>query len=470
MTDLQVRKMHRINRIHFVGIGGAGMSGIAEVLINRGYEVTGSDIKDGRITQSLRSSGVKVVIGHNANNVHGASVLVVSSAIADNNCELVAARELRIPIIARAEMLAELMRFHYGIAVSGSHGKTTVSSIVASVLEAAGLDPTLVVGGQLKCLSSHVRLGRSHYFVAEADESDASFLRLNPLVAVITNIDFDHMSTFEHSQKQLDNAFINYLHNLPFYGVAIVCGDDSGVQRIMPEISRFVLTYGFSEINDYRIVEYKHKDEKSYIRLSRPKPHSELDFVFPMAGRHNALNALAAVAVATYEGINDQIIKSSMTDFSGINRRMDFHLDIKINGHVCDLLDDYGHHPTEIDAVISTIRETWPERRLVMVFEPHRYTRTKDLFAEFVAVLGAVDQLIVTDVYPAGEAFICGSSATDLCHAIGRGSKSAIKPVYISDINAIPKTLSRICSNGDLIVLQGVSEISKVKDILLQMQ
>jgi len=459
--------MHRINRIHFIGIGGVGMSGIAEVLCNRGYEITGSDITNGSTIDHLRAMGVKVIVGHQAGNVVGTDVVVVSSAILESNVEVIAAHEHRIPVVPRAEMLAELMRFHHSIAVSGSHGKTTTASLVASILEAAGQDPTLVLGGRLKSVGSHARLGKSRYFVAEADESDASFIRLHPILAVVTNIDQDHMATFNHDQRRLDEAFLTFLHNLPFYGAAILCGDDPGIRRIFPEISRFALTYGWSEQNDYRVTDLQMQDRKCRVRIVRPDRYPDLDILVPMPGRHNILNAMAAVAVATYEGVDDEYIKNGLQAFSGVNRRMEFYPDIFLRGNRCDLIDDYGHHPTEIRVVVETIRELWPRRRLVMVFQPHRYSRTRDLYDEFVVALDRVDILVMLDVYAvSGEEIVSGASASDLCRSIRQ--RKHLDPFYATDMDEAAGLLADICRPDDLIVVQGAADISRLKDILLE--
>uniref|UniRef100_UPI0025960258 UDP-N-acetylmuramate--L-alanine ligase n=1 Tax=uncultured Marinobacter sp. TaxID=187379 RepID=UPI0025960258 len=381
----QVPEMRRIRRIHFVGIGGAGMSGIAEVLKNQGYDVSGSDIRDSAVTARLRAMDVDVYIGHRAENTDQADVVVVSSAVAGDNPEVVSARERRVPIVPRAEMLAEIMRYRHGIAVAGTHGKTTTTSLIASVLGEAGLDPTFVIGGKLNSAGTNAQLGGSRYLVAEADESDASFLHLTPVISVVTNIEADHMDTYGGDVEKLKQTFVDFLHNLPFYGVAVMCVDDDYVQEIIPRISRAIITYGIDNPDaDYRAENITSDGLKTRFLVRRPGGRPDLQVELKMPGRHNVLNALATIAVATDEGVDDQAICRGLAGFAGVGRRFQVYGEYQTPKAAATLVDDYGHHPTEVEAVIRAAREAWPERRIVMLYQPHRYTRTRDLYEDFM--------------------------------------------------------------------------------------
>lgn len=459
-----VPEMRRVRHIHFVGIGGAGMGGIAEVLANEGYQISGSDLAPNAVTQQLSALGVQIYFHHRPENVQDASVVVVSSAIAADNPELVAAREARIPVIRRAEMLAELMRYRHGIAVAGTHGKTTTTAMVSSIYAEAGLDPTFVNGGLVKAAGVHARLGSSRYLIAEADESDASFLHLQPMVAIVTNIEADHMDTYHGDFENLKQTFITFLHNLPFYGRAVLCIDDPVVRELLERVGRYITTYGFSADADVRVADYRQVGPQGYFTLHRQdKPLLQVTLNAP--GRHNALNAAAAVAVATEEGIDDEAILRALANFQGTNRRFDFLGEFaleQVNGKAgaAMLVDDYGHHPTEVDATIKAARAGWPERRLVMVFQPHRYTRTRDLYDDFANVLSQVDVLLMLDVYAAGESAIPGADSRSLCRSIrGRGK---VDPILVSDVETLPEVLAQALDTSDLILVQGAGNIGKI--------
>ena len=401
----RVPEMRRVKTIHFVGIGGAGMGGIAEVLLNEGYQITGSDIGENPVVKRLSALGAKVTIGHHQDNVIGASVIVVSTAINADNPELAAAHQQRIPVVRRAEMLAELMRFRHGIAIAGTHGKTTTTSLIASIFAQAKLDPTFVIGGLLNSAGTNARLGSSRYLIAEADESDASFLHLQPMVSVITNIDEDHMETYQGDFEKLKDTYIEFLHNLPFYGLAVVCIDNPVVREILPRISRQVITYGFAEDADVRATQYQQSGGISSFVVER-EGSKPLPISVNLPGQHNVLNALAGVAVAVDEGVADNAIQQALQSFAGIGRRFESLATLTTAQGEMLLIDDYGHHPTEVKATIDAMRKGWPEKRLVMVFQPHRYSRTRDLYEDFVEVLSEVDCLFLLDVYAAGEAAI----------------------------------------------------------------
>lgn len=455
MTD----RMRRINRIHFVGIGGVGMAGIAEVLLNLGYEVQGSDIRANTATRRLVDLGAEISIGHDAALVETADVVVLSSAIADDNPEVVHAHELRRPVVQRAEMLSELMRFRYGIAVAGTHGKTTTTSLVASILAEGKLDPTFVIGGRLASADSNARLGAGRYLVAEADESDASFMHLQPMIAVVTNIDVDHMDTYGGDVDRLHEAFVAFLHNLPFYGLAVVCIDDPGVRMVLARISRPVLTYGFSPDADVRGRSFEQRGRRCGFVVSR---HAvpDLDVELNLPGRHNALNALAAVAVAGELGVGDDAIRQALDSFGGIDRRAQLLGEVKIDDGSVLVVDDYGHHPRELAATIQALRASWPDRRLVMAFQPHRYTRTRDLLDDFAGVLGEVDALVLTEVYPAGEAPIVGADGRSLARAIR--SRGQVEPVFVEEVGDLADVLSDLLRPGDLLVTCGAGSIGAV--------
>ncbi|WP_051692367.1 UDP-N-acetylmuramate--L-alanine ligase [Marinobacterium lacunae] len=457
--------MRRIRQIHFVGIGGVGMCGIAEVLLNQGYRISGSDMRASAVTAHLEKLGAKVFIGHAAENIRGVDVVVTSSAVNEDNPEVAAAREQLTPVVRRAEMLAELMRYRHGIAVAGTHGKTTTTSLVASILAEAGKDPTFVIGGRLTSAGTNAQLGGSRYLVAEADESDASFLHLQPMVAIVTNIDADHMDTYEGDFNKLKQTFVSFLHNLPFYGLAVMCIDDPVVRELLPEVGRPVLTYGFDEAADYRAIELKQDGFRSRFRVIRPEGHADLDVSLNMPGRHNVLNALAAIAVATDEGVDDLSICRALEGFQGVGRRFQVLGEVPVDGGTATLVDDYGHHPREVQAVIRAVRDGWPGRRLVMVYQPHRYTRTRDLYEDFVQVLQGVDQLVMLDVYAAGEAPIPGADSRSLCRSIRQRGK---EPVFIEDTAELADALRNLLQPGDLLLTQGAGNVTAISHDLAQ--
>ncbi len=457
---IDIPEMRRIRSIHFVGIGGAGMCGIAEVLLNQGYAVTGSDPSDNQVTARLKSLGAEIFHQHTANNVLGADVVVASTAIPKSNPELEAARSRRIPIVPRAEMLAELMRFRHGVAVAGTHGKTTTTSLLATVFADAGLDPTFVIGGLLNRLGANARLGKSRYFIAEADESDASFLHLQPMVAVVTNIDMDHMDTYDGDFEKLKQTFINFLHNMPFYGLAVLCGDDDGVQQIIPSLMRPYVTYGFSEGMDYQAVEFEQHGAICHYKIKRKGKSGLIDIVLNMPGRHNVLNSLAAFVVANEDGVRSPGIVESLKNFSGVGRRFEFCGEFETKVGKLELVDDYGHHPTEVAATINAVRDGWSNKRLVMVFQPHRYSRTRDLFEDFSAVLSKVDVLIMLDVYAAGETPIAGADSRSLCRSIRQ--RGLTDPIFVEDQKDLKATLAAIVKDGDLIVTQGAGNVGGI--------
>lgn len=457
----QVPEMRRIRRIHFVGIGGAGMSGIAEVLKNQGYDVSGSDLKDSAVTERLRAMGVEVQIGHRAENTETADVVVVSSAVAKDNPEVVSARSRRVPIVPRAEMLAEIMRYRHGIAVAGTHGKTTTTSLIASILGEAGLDPTFVIGGKLNSAGTNAKLGGSRYLVAEADESDASFLHLTPVISVVTNIEADHMETYGGDIEKLKQTFVDFLHNLPFYGIAVMCVDDEFVQEIIPRISRAIITYGIDNPEaDYRAENISSDGLKTSFLVRRPGGRSDLDVELRMPGRHNVLNALAAIAVATDEGVDDKAICRGLAGFAGVGRRFQVYGEYQAPRGQVTLVDDYGHHPTEVEAVIKAARGAWPDRRIVMLYQPHRFTRTRDLYEDFVRVLSEVDGLLLMDVYSAGEPAIPGADGRALCRSIRQRGK--VEPMFVEDNREIEGLLANVLQDGDLLITQGAGDIGGV--------
>ena len=455
----QVPEMRRVKRIHFVGIGGAGMGGIAEVLLNEGYEISGSDIGENQVVKRLSALGASIVIGHKAENVAEASVIVVSTAINSDNPELVAAKELRIPVVRRAEMLAELMRFRHGIAIAGTHGKTTTTSLIASIFAQGQLDPTFVIGGLLNSAGTNARLGRSRYLIAEADESDASFLHLQPMVAVITNIDEDHMETYQGDFEKLKDTYIEFLHNLPFYGLAVVCIDNPVVRELLPRISRKVITYGFSEDADIRAVNFKQNGSVSHFTVE-VAGNEPLEMSVNLPGQHNVLNALAGVAVAKDEGVNDDAICQALTEFEGIGRRFEQLSNLSTDAGKMVLIDDYGHHPSEVKATVKAMRQGWPEKRLVMVFQPHRFSRTRDLYEDFVEVLSEVDCLFLLDVYGAGEAPIPSADSKSLARSIRQ--RGQIEPVYVSDADQLPELLAAQLQDNDMVITQGAGSIGVV--------
>ncbi|KOO02449.1 UDP-N-acetylmuramate--L-alanine ligase [Vibrio nereis] len=454
-----VPEMRRVKCIHFIGIGGAGMSGIAEVLLNEGYQISGSDIAENAVTQRLAEKGATIFIGHAEQNVAKASVVVVSTAINENNPEIKAARAARIPVVRRAEMLAELMRFRHGIAVAGTHGKTTTTALVTQIYSEEGLDPTFVNGGLVKSAGTNARLGSSRILIAEADESDASFLHLQPMVSIVTNIEADHMDTYGGDFETLKQTFIDFLHNLPFYGQAIMCIDDEVVRELVPKISRQVITYGFSEDADVRIANYHQEGQQGKFTVIR-KGKADLDITLNIPGRHNALNASAAIAVATEDDISDEAILRAMAGTQGTGRRFDHLGEFETGNGQVMLVDDYGHHPTEVDVTIQAARNGWAEKRLVMIFQPHRYSRTRDLYDDFANVLDQVDVLVMLDVYPAGEKPIPGADGRALCRTIrGRGK---LDPIFVPDSKGLPSVLANVLQDGDLVLTQGAGDVGKV--------
>lgn len=448
--------MRRIRRVHLVGIGGAGMGGIAEVLLNLGYTVTGSDPSNNAMTKHLAGLGIQLWNNHNAANVKDCDVVVVSSAVAEDNVELIAARENRIPIVQRAAMLAELMRFKQGIAIAGTHGKTTTTSLVSCLLAEAGQDPTFVIGGRLNSHGTNAKLGEGRYFVAEADESDASFLLLTPLIAVVTNIDRDHLETYQNDFSVLKKAYLQFLRRLPFYGLAVLCLDDPEIRNLLPEIARPIVTYGFSPDADFRVINFEQHLNKCRFEALRPgKPPLEIHLNLP--GKHNALNALAAIAVCSEEEIGDEAIQRGLANFQGVGRRFQILGEfIPANKKVL-MIDDYGHHPREVQVVLEAIRAGWSERRLVMVFQPHRYTRTKALFEDFAAVLSSVDVLVLLEVYSAGETPIPGADSRMLAGSIR--SRGRVDPVFVPDKNQLYEVLSGILHDNDVLLMQGAGDI-----------
>jgi UDP-N-acetylmuramate--alanine ligase len=452
-------RMRRISTIHLVGIGGSGMGGIAEVLVNLGYEVQGSDLKANAVTQRLKRLGAKVFIGHAAEHLGSADVVVVSSAVNRSNPEVAAALAKRIPVVPRAEMLGELMRFRYSVAVAGTHGKTTTTSLVASALAEGGLDPTFVIGGRLKSADSNARLGAGRYLVAEADESDASFMHLQPMIAIVTNIDNDHLATHDGDFARLKQSFVDFLHNLPFYGLAVLCTDDEHVQSILESVGRPFLTYGFGDGADIRAVNVVRDGLQSRYEALR-SGHEPLKLTINLPGRHNVLNSLAAVAVATELGIGDAAIQKALANFQGIDRRLQQLGEIQWAGGRALIVDDYGHHPTEVAATLDAVRQGWPERRLVLAFQPHRYTRTRDLLDDFARVLGDCDVLLVTEVYAAGEAPIAGADGRAICRAVR--SRGVVEPIFVERVDELAESLRGVLHDGDVILTMGAGNIGAV--------
>jgi len=450
--------MRRVKRVHFIGIGGAGMSGIAEVLANLGFQVSGSDLSASPVTERLASQGVEIHIGHDSRHVEGADVVVVSSAVPEDNPELATARAARVPVVPRAEMLGELMRFRSGIAVAGTHGKTTTTSLAASLLGEAGLDPTFVIGGRLNSAGSNARLGAGRYLVAEADESDGSFLLLSPVMAVVTNIDADHLGTYGGHVEQLVDAFVEFLQRLPFYGLAVLCLDDPGVAAIVPRVTRQVVTYGTREDADVRASDIRQEGRLMHFTLHLPGERP-VTVSLNLPGRHNVLNALAAVAVARELGVDVKAIQKGLESFQGIGRRFNVTEVDAPRGRVL-LVDDYGHHPREIQATLEAVRGGWPGRRVVLAFQPHRYSRTRDLFDDFAQVLCGTDVLVLTDVYPAGEAPLPDADGRALARAVR--ARGQLEPVFVNRAAEIPGVLAGLVRDGDVVVLQGAGDIGKV--------
>jgi len=455
---------HKVKRVHFVGIGGAGMSGIAEVLLTQGYQVSGSDVAATTVTRRLTALGARIAMGHAADNIAGADVVVVSTAVAHDNPEIAAAREKGVPVVPRALMLAELMRLKQGIAVAGTHGKTTTTSLIASVLAEGGLDPTFVIGGRLVSADANARLGKGEFLVAEADESDASFLVLQPVLAVITNIDADHMETYEHDFEKLKEAFVNFEQRLPFYGTAVLCIDDANVRDIIPAITKSIVTYGFAEDAQLRAQDVDHAQGRMRFVASSAKMQP-LSVELNLAGVHNVQNALAAIAVGREAGVADGAIAKALSEFKGVGRRFQRFGEIATpRGGSFTLIDDYGHHPTEMAATLDAVRRSFPGRRLVLAFQPHRYTRTRDLFEDFVKVLSTADALLVADVYPAGEAPIVAADGRALTRALRIGGR--IEPVFVEDVSEMPAAIRAIVRDGDVVLTMGAGSIGQVSPLV----
>ena len=453
---VNVPEMRRVKRIHFVGIGGAGMAGIAEVLLNQGYQISGSDIAENANTTRLSELGAWINIGHSAEHVQRANVVVVSTAIKADNPELQAAKALFIPVVRRAEMLAELMRFRHGIAVAGTHGKTTTTSLIASIFAAADRDPTFVIGGLLTSAGSNARLGSSKYLIAEADESDASFLHLQPMVSVVTNIEADHMDTYGGDFSKMQDTFIDFLHNLPFYGLAVMCTDDPVINELLPRLGRQIVSYGFNETADVRATEYSQSGNQSRFTVER-KGRPPLSVSLNLPGRHNVLNALAAIAVATDEGIEDDAIETALINFAGIGRRFQHYGTYPLGNGDVMLVDDYGHHPSEVAATIAAARSGWPNRRLVMCYQPHRYSRTRDLYEDFVDVLGETDELLLLEVYSAGEEPVAGADSRSLCRSLRQ--QAGLEPIYVKYVDELAWRLADVIQPGDLVLTQGAGNV-----------
>jgi UDP-N-acetylmuramate--alanine ligase len=456
--------MGRIKNVHFIGIGGVGMAGIAEVLLNLGYEVQGSDLKLNRATERLVRLGAQVHIGHDGENLANTDVVVVSSAVAEDNPEVVAAHRRRIPVVKRAQMLAELMRFRYGIAVAGTHGKTTTTSLIASVLAEGGLDPTFVIGGRLESADANARLGAGKYLVAEADESDASFLHLQPMIAVVTNIDADHLGSYDGDMNRLKQGFLEFLHNLPFYGVAVMCSDDENTRELIGDVARRVVSYGADERADIRVFDVERHGLKTHFKVQNRDGGTPRKFVLNLPGAHNVQNALAAIGVADELGVPDKAIRRALEKFSGIDRRLQVFGTVETPAGPVTFVDDYGHHPTEIAATVAAARDAWPGRRLVVVFQPHRYSRTRALLDDFAQVLSHVDVLVLTHVYAAGEEPLSDADGKALARAVRvRGS---VEPIYIEELEELPEVLSHVMRAGDVVLTLGAGSIGAIAPTL----
>ncbi|MFB2538246.1 MULTISPECIES: UDP-N-acetylmuramate--L-alanine ligase [unclassified Acinetobacter] len=459
---IDIPEMRRIQQIHFIGIGGAGMCGIAEVLFNQGYKITGSDIKASNVTKRLEKLGMTVFIGHDAKNIEHSDVIVVSSAIDRENPEIVEALSRRLPVVRRADMLGELMRYRHSIAVAGAHGKTTTTSLLTMMLTHAGLDPTYVIGGKLNASGKNASLGKSRYLVAEADESDASFLSLRPMAAIVTNIDEDHMDTYDGSFDKLKAAYIQFLHNMPFYGLAVLCGDDEDLYSMIDSVARPVLTFGLKEHNDVRAVDLVVDGTKTHFTVLR-QGREPLALTLNIPGEHNVYNALAAITLATDEGVSDDAIRATLAEFSGVGRRFEHHgnYDVQHEEEKGDILlvDDYGHHPVEVAATIKAARQSYPDRRLVLLFQPHRYSRTRDCFEDFIEVLSQVDQLLLLDVYSAGEAPIEGADSKALARSIRL--RGQVEPTLVK-MEDVPATMQRVLRPNDLLITQGAGNVGQI--------
>jgi len=461
---IETHPMRKIQRVHFVGIGGVGMCGIAEVLLNLGYKVSGSDVKENAAIKRLLKQGATVFIGQKASNVKDVEVVVVSTAIAADNVEVVAAKEHRIPVIRRAEMLAEIMRFRHGIAIAGTHGKTTTTSLTASLLIEAGLDPTYVIGGKLNSAATNAKLGEGKYFVAEADESDASFLLLQPMMAVVTNIDADHLETHDGDFERYKHSFIEFLHHLPFYGKAVICLDDPENKQIMDKVSRPVITYGIDSEADVKAENIRCNGMQCHFDLVLPDDNKSTEITLNMPGKHNVLNALAAITIAHLLGVSTSVMQKALQEFDGIGRRMQQYGDIETEKGNVLLIDDYGHHPTEIKATLEAAKNAWSERRIVVVFQPHRYTRTRDLFEDFSYVLSKADALIVTEIYSAGEEHIAGADGRALCAAIR--ARGRVNPVFVEDLKDLNASIMDVIEQGDVLLTLGAGSIGSIAEKL----
>ena len=461
---------HAVRHIHFVGVGGSGMSGIAEVLLNLGYQISGSDLADSATLKRLGSLGIKTFVGHAPANVAGADAVVTSTAVQADNPEVLAAREMRIPVVPRAVMLAELMRLKQGIAIAGTHGKTTTTSLVASVLAEAGLDPTFVIGGRLNSAGANARLGSGDYIVVEADESDASFLNLLPVMAVVTNIDADHMETYGHDFGRLKGAFVDFLHRMPFYGTAILCTDDAAVREIVPQVSCPITSYGFQEGAQVRAIDVRAVEGQMHFTVQRRNGVvlPDLDVVLNLPGRHNVLNALSAIAVAAELDIPDAAVIRALAEFKGVGRRFQSYGDVPAkDGGTFTVIDDYGHHPVEMAATLSAARGAFPGRRLVLAFQPHRYTRTRDCFEDFIKVIGEADAVLLAEVYAAGEAPIVAADGRALARALRVAGK--VEPVFVDDIAAMPQAIVDNARGGDVVMCMGAGSIGAVPGKVVEM-
>ena len=463
---------HRVKKVHFVGIGGAGMSGIAEVMLTQGFQVSGSDLGSNAATRRLESLGARVIQGHGAENIQDADVVVVSTAVKPDNEEVVAARERHIPIVPRAMMLAELMRLKQGIAVAGTHGKTTTTSLIASILAEAKMDPTFVIGGRLEAAGANARLGSGEFIVVEADESDASFLYLQPVLAVITNIDADHMETYGHDFEKLKSAFVDFVGHLPFYGLAVLCSDDAHVNAIIPRISKPVMTYGTSEQAGVRATDIRADQGRMHfnVAISDPRLNASSNFfsvTLNLPGNHNVLNALAAIAVALEVGVEGDAIVKALADFKGVGRRFQHYGEIPLSaGGSFLLVDDYGHHPVEMAATIAAVRGAYPEKRLVLAFQPHRYSRTRDVFEDFVKVLSTTDALLLTEVYAAGEAPIVAADGRALARAVRLAGR--VEPLFVDQVQELPQIIMTMAQAGDIVLTMGAGSISQIPGQLAQ--
>ncbi len=461
---IETHPMRKIKRVHFVGIGGVGMCGIAEVLLNLGYEISGSDIKENSATERLKNQGATVYIGQREENVLQAEVIVVSTAISANNVEVQAAREHRIPVIRRAEMLAEIMRFRYGIAIAGTHGKTTTTSLTASLLIEGNLDPTYVIGGKLNSAATNAKLGTGKYFVAEADESDASFLLLQPMMAVVTNIDADHLETHDGDFERYKQSFVEFLHHLPFYGRAIICLDDPVNREVLNSVSRPVVTYGIESEADIRALNIRCNGMQCVYDLLLPNRDETVEITLNLPGKHNVLNSLAAIGIAHLLGVEDSDMQKALSTFDGIGRRMQQYGEINTPKGQVLLVDDYGHHPTEIRATLDAAKNAWSDRRIVVVFQPHRYTRTRDLFEDFSKVLSEADTLIITEVYSAGEEHIVGADGRALCAAIR--ARGRVNPVFVEKLDELNESILDVIEDGDVLLTLGAGSIGSIAEQL----